>query len=62
MRTSLNHQPEVHHPKSPAIRWAADYPIFTPDRDQIAASRQLTKRANKRHRAASLNHLVGQRE
>jgi len=52
----------VHHPKSPAIRWAADYPIFTPDRDQIAASRQLTKRANKRHRAASLNHLVGQRE
>ena len=30
MRTSLNHQPEVHHPKSPAIRWAADYPIFAP--------------------------------
>jgi hypothetical protein len=29
MRTSLNHQPEVHHPKSPAIRWAADYPIFS---------------------------------
>ena len=28
MRTSLNHQPEVHHPKSPAIRWAADYPIY----------------------------------
>jgi hypothetical protein len=27
MPTSLNHQPEVHHPKSPAIRWAADYPI-----------------------------------
>jgi hypothetical protein len=28
MPTSLNHQPEVHHPKSPAIRWAADYPIY----------------------------------
>jgi catechol 2,3-dioxygenase len=31
MRTSLNHQPEVHHPKSPAIRWAADYPIYVQD-------------------------------
>jgi hypothetical protein len=30
MPTSLNHQPEVHHPKSPAIRWAADYPIYAP--------------------------------
>jgi hypothetical protein len=28
MRTSFNHQPEAQHPKHPAIRWAADYPIF----------------------------------
>jgi hypothetical protein len=42
MRTSLNHQPEVHHPKSPAIRWAADYPIFTPDCVAKLALRRIT--------------------
>ena len=41
MRTSLNHQPEVHHPKSPAIRWAADYPIYTSHRYRIG---ELLKR------------------
>jgi hypothetical protein len=30
MRTSFNHQPEAQHPKHPAIRWAADYPIYAP--------------------------------
>jgi hypothetical protein len=37
MPTSLNHQPEVDHPKSPAIRWAADYPIYASDRCRISA-------------------------
>jgi hypothetical protein len=46
MPTSLNHQPEVHHPKSPAIRWAADYPIYASDRYRIAALRQVTFRAD----------------
>jgi hypothetical protein len=39
MRTSLNHQPEVHHPKSPAIRWAADYPIYDLNSGRIVALR-----------------------
>ena len=50
MPTSLNHQPEVHHPKSPAIRWAADYPIYDLNFGHNAAPRQMSKRANKRHR------------
>ena len=48
MPTSLNHQPEVHHPKSPTIRWAADYPIYASNRCQIDAARRLSKGAHER--------------
>jgi hypothetical protein len=55
MRTSLNHQPEVHHPKSPAIRWAADYPIYASDRSRIAAPRLTSKGGQSR-----CHHRIGQ--
>jgi hypothetical protein len=65
MRTSFNHQPEAQHPKHPAIRWAADYPIFgsntsfpsyvrqvrfSPRSRHSLVSRYLTRRANSGHR------------
>ena len=43
MRTSLNHQPEAQHPKSPAIRWATDYPIFTSRFSQIDVLRTVER-------------------
>jgi hypothetical protein len=42
MPTSLNHQPEVHHPKSPAIRWATDYPIYASVRYKVSTPQQVT--------------------
>jgi transposase len=48
MRTSLNHQPEVHHPKSPAIRWTADYPIYVKRNKNDAADAEAICEAVRR--------------
>jgi hypothetical protein len=48
MRTSLNHQPEAQHPKSPAIRWVADYPIFGPNSGRIDPARRTVETGHER--------------
>jgi hypothetical protein len=50
MPTSLNHQPEVHHPKSPAIhKLAGRLPHLFPESDRRPFRGGMSRRAGRRH-------------